>query len=331
MRTAEHLLRTALVGCTVLGLIGCGAEGSASGSPGVSPASLAASATPTPLATATPSPTAPDEAKSPSPSAPTPAPDAQRTPWLPYGRWATVTADGLRVRNFLPDSIDDLDSVGATVDAGEPLFIVGPGAVAAHGYEWYEVAYDAAVGADGYVHARGTGVIAGTTSQGDQSFVAWSESGCPVGQVDLVTLAGLTGWALAHCDIGQLVDLEGMLNQPIEGPLTPFDYEPDWLWFARWYLTEPDEAGYAFTWFTWSIGLHFPPEVDPSALRRGDLVRIDGHIDDAAASECRVTGSGGASGPRPSEHLQQRFRLGCSVAFVVDAIEVTGHIDLSEL
>lgn len=332
MRTAEHVLRTALVGCLVLGLLGCGADGSASGSPRRSVASPAASATQTPRATATPSATAHDEA-SPSPSVPaqTPAPDAQRTPWLPYGRWATVTADGLRVRNFLPDRIDDLDSVGATVDAGEPLFVVGPGPVAAHGYQWYEVAYGAAVGADGYVHATGTGVIAATSSQGDQSFVAWSEAGCPAGPLDAVTLAGLTGWALAHCEIGQLVDLQGMLNQPIEGPLTPFDYEPDWLRFARWYLTEPDEAGSSFTWSSWSIALHFAPELDTSALQRGDLVRIDGHIDDPAASGCRVIESAGEGGPRPSEHLQQGFRLGCSIAFVVDSIELTGHIDLAEL
>jgi hypothetical protein len=248
---------------------------------------------------------------------------------LPYGHWATVTADDLRVRNFLPDTLD-LDSVVATLNAGETLFVLGPGAVGAHGFDWYEVAYGAGVGADGYVHAVGTGVIAAATSQGNEQYIAWTDESCPVAPVDVVTLAGLTGWTLAHCDIGPLVGFEGMLNQPIHGPLTPFTYEPGWLWFSKWFLTEPDGAGYAFTWSGWSIGLYFPPGLDDSALRPGDLVRIDGHLHDPAASECRITASGEEGGPEPSEDQQQAFRLACSVAFVVDAIEVTGHIDLAE-
>lgn len=216
------------------------------------------------------------------------------------------------------------------MDAGETLLVLGPGVVGAHGYDWYEVAYGAGIGADGYVHAIGTGLIAGATSQGNEQFISWSDERCPMAPVDVVTLGGLTGWTLAHCDIGPLVGLEGMLNQPIHGPLTPFAYEPGWLWFPGWFLTEPDEAGSAFMWSGWSIGLHFPPGVDSSALRRGDLVRIDGHINDPAASECRIFGSGEQGGPEPSEDQQQAFGLGCSVAFVVDAIELTGHIDLAE-
>ena len=270
---------------------------------------------------------------SPSPTAtqePTPAPEAQPTAWLPYGRWGTVTADALRVRYIVPDSLDDPDSVLTTVDAGASLFVIGPGVVNAHGYDWYEVAYGAAVGADGYVHAIGTGLVAAATSHGDAEFLAWRDTGCPAGPVDAATLGALTGWTLAHCDVGPLVGLEGMLNQPIHGPITPFTYEPDWLWFPSWFLIEPDAAGHSFTWTGWSIGLHFPPTVDRTALRRGDLVRIDGHIDDPAAAECRVIGRGEEGYPEPTEDQQQEFRLGCSVSFVVDAIEVTGHIDLGE-
>lgn len=154
--------------------------------------------------------------------------------------------------------------------------------------------------------------------------------GCPVAPVDTATLGSLTSWTLAHCDTGPLVGLEGMLNQPVHGPITPFSYEPDWLWFPSWFLTEPDEAGYAFTWSGWSIGMYFPPTVDRTALRRGDLVRIDGHLNDPAASECRVIGRSEEGAPEPTENQQQAFRLGCSVSFVVDAIEVIGHLDLAE-
>jgi hypothetical protein len=332
MTSRDRILRTFLVSCATIALIGCRAQSTSSLSREASALPATASATAAPATSAT---EAPDgSASAPSSSAtdqawPTPAPGAQRTQWLPYGRWATVTADDLRVRYFLPETLDR-DSVVATVNAGEALFVIGPGVVGAHGFDWYEVAYGAGVGADGYVHAIGTGLIAGATSQADEQFIALGEESCPIVHVDVVTLAGLTGWTLAHCEIGPLADLEGMLNQPIEGPLTPFAYEPSWLWFSRWFLTEPDEAGTAFGWSGWSIGLHFPPGLDSSALRRGDLVRIDGHINDPAASECRMSGSGEEGDPEPSEDQQQAFRLACSVAFVVDAIEVSGHIDLAE-
>lgn len=188
---------------------------------------MAGSSTPAPTATPTEAPAATVEPASPSPTAatsPTLAPDAQRTPWLPYGRWATVTADNLRVR-YVPSVDDAIDSVVATVNAGATVLVIGPGAISAGGFEWYEVAYGAAVGPDGYVHAMGIGFMAGATSQGEQ-FIALSGEDCPIAPVDVVTLAGLTGWTLAHCDLGPLVGLEGMLNQPIHGPLSPFVYEP---------------------------------------------------------------------------------------------------------
>ena len=216
------------------------------------------------------------------------------------------------------------------MNAGEPLFIIGAGVVSEDGYDWHWVAYGAGVAGDGYVHAAGLGYVAGATSDGGERYVALAELSCPTVTVDTATLGSLTGWTLAHCEFGPLIGFEGMLNQPIHGPLTPFRYEPTWLWFPMWFLTEPDEAGRAFTWSGWSIGLHFPPGMDASALRRGDLVRIDGHLDDPAASECRIIGNGAEGGPVPSEGAQQAFRQACSVAFVVDTIQVTGHIELAE-
>lgn len=332
MPRPTRVMRSLLAGSAVLGLIGCAQQPGGSITPSASIPQAVASGTAAPTASVTDAPPSTDAPVAPSPTA-APDPgltsDMQRMPWLPLGQWATVTADNLRVR-YVPSLDTNLDSVVATVDAGTNLLVVGAGAISAEGFEWYEVAYDAAVGEDGYVHGIGIGFVAGATSTGDEQFIALGDESCPEAPVDVVTLAGLTDWALAHCETGSLVGLEGMLNQPIHGPITPFSYEPEWLWFGPWYLTDPDGVRAAFTMTSWSIGLRFPPGLDPSALRRGDLVRVDGHVRDPAASGCRMIGRGEEGAPEPSEAQQQQLRLECSAAFVVDAIEVTGHVELEE-
>jgi len=246
--------------------------------------------------------------------------------YLPYGQWATVTADGLRLR-YSPGLDEQFDR---TLDAGTSIFVLGSGAVNVDGFSWYYVAHDAGLGSDGMVAAEGVGWIAGASSEGTPRVenLAWTDASCPPLPIDAETFAGLSGWALEACDTGTLTGLVGMLDQPIEGPITPFRYEPEWLWFSPWFLTDPDEANDVFLSKGWNFAIHHPPSIPTDALRRGDLVRISGHLNDPAASDCDVMPSGDAV--QPTEGVKQAFQLECNVAFVVDTLEVIGHTDLPE-
>jgi hypothetical protein len=239
-----------------------------------------------------------------------------------------VSADDLNVRS----SAGVGQPSNSTVSAGDAVFVLGPGSVDTNGFQWMEVGYGAVVGEDGYVQVDGTGWLAAASSDGTsvRHIELWPAH-CPEGPIDAATLAGLTGRAITVCDLGRLTGLEGMLNQPIHGPLSPFTYEPAWLWASAWYLADPEEQHHAFVISGWAVALHFPPGFDTSALRRGDIVRASGHVGDDAADTCRILGSPEPGGPQPTEGMHQSFRLLCSTKFVVDALEVLDHRELPEL
>ena len=77
-----------------------------------------------------------------------------------------------------------------------------------------------------------------------------------------------------------------------------------------------------------AVSIHFPPDIDTSGLRRGDLITVSGHINDTAAEDCRVSQQ--ENGPEVTDGMQQAFQNECRVKFVVDEFEVTGHVELPE-
>jgi hypothetical protein len=251
-------------------------------------------------------------------------PPAGEASVLPYGQWATVTGDRLRVR-YGPGMTDA--EARTTISAGTSLFLDGAGAVNADGYQWYWIQHGAVVGDDGYVHADGRGWIAGGTADGAETYIEFTSSSCPASPIDAETFAGLSDWAKESCGVGSLTRLSGMLDQPIEGPVTPFAYEPAWLWFSAWYLTDPTEADDVFLGAGWAFSVHFPPGFEIDGLQRGDLLTVSGHINDPAADACRVVAQA-PEGPEPTDGMQQAFANTCRVAFVVDELEVTGHVEL---
>ena len=131
---------------------------------------------------------------------PTPSPSLVATGFLPYGDWATVTAENLRVRTG-PSLAADIRTV---LQPGDRLFLVGGGAEndEDNQYIWYFVAYRAAVDKDDQVVAEGQGWLAGATfSPGgvdSEWFMEWDEHRCPP-TVDQATLERLTDWAKAAC------------------------------------------------------------------------------------------------------------------------------------
>lgn len=215
-----------------------------------------------------------------------------------------------------------------TIPAGTSLFMSGSGAVNVDGFQWYFVYHDAVVGGDGKVRADGIGWIAGSKTDGTEQYIAWTSASCPDLPINAETLAGLSGWALESCETGTLSGLTGMLDQPIEGPVTPFTYDPGWLWFSPWYLTDPEEAEDVFLAAGWAVPIHFPPSIDTSGLRRGDLITVSGHINDPAAEDCSVSQTG--NGPPVTDGAQQAFELDCRVKFVVDDFDITSHVELPE-
>lgn len=274
-----------------------------------------------PVATPTPEPSLSEDKRPPPGHAEMP------TGLLPFGQWARVTGDGLRVR-YVPGSVDE--AFQETIPAGTSLFVDGADAVEADGFQWFAIYHGAVVGDDGLVQADGGGWVAGGTADGSETYIELTTSSCPQLPIDPDTFAHLSGWAKEHCDLGSLTGMAGMLNRPIEGPVTPFGYEPGWLWFSGWYLTDPEDAGSAFvgSGSGWAFPIHFRPGSPTSGLRPGDLVTVSGHLDDAAVGECRIVGQDG--GPEPTSGMQQAFQDACRVTFVVDDLEVTGHVELPE-
>jgi hypothetical protein len=314
--------RTRVIVVILLAVLVAGCGQATSGTPGASSPAIpdpTPSADPStePATTPTPQPTLSEEKRPPRGQAEIP------TLLLPFGQWARTTADDLRVR-YAPGTADE--PFEATISAGTSLFVDGSSAVDADGFQWFAIFHGAVVGDDGLVQADGGGWVAGGTADGSETYIEFTAGSCPQPPIDPEMFSRLSGWAKQHCDLGSLSGLSGMLVRPMHGPVTPFGYEPVWLRFSGWYLTDPEAAGDPFTGSGWSFQIHFRPGSPTSGLRPGDLVTVSGHLDDPAAGECRVLGQDG--GPEPTAGLQQAFQHACRVTFVVDDLEVTGHVDL---
>jgi len=233
-----------------------------------------------------------------------------------FGSTATVTVDALRVRGHA-----GLDAaIGPVLHRGDEVFVVA-GAVNIDGYYWYEVTFAPLPGEP----VGGHGWLAGATADGlaPSWHIEIHAPDCP-DVVDAAVLAGLVSWAIDSCGV-QVGELTGIVDFCQDGPVTPYVYEPGWLWFSCTSLRSDPALGTGDGWWWYSI--YTPPGVVLPVFERGDIVRLTGQIGfDLSLYTCDVA----ATEPGlPVEFERQWWsQLECPNRFIVSSATIEGHVDL---
>jgi hypothetical protein len=248
-------------------------------------------------------------------ASPTSTPLLQRPP-LSYppltdaGSRATVIVDRLRVHDLA--SCTDFEVVAELGEGTEVLLADGP--LANEGLDWYWV-YFSWLPADPPYFADITfgWVAAGPTGQRPTS-ISIEPPRCP----DTVTanvVGAMSSLARLQCLGTGPHEVTGVIQGCTDYFVTG---EPEWLFTECLNLFNPDGTPS-------NLFIFFPPDLDTAGLDQGDVVRVVGHVDDLAASECRVAADVPTTEPAWRE---RELVLRCRSAFVVSEIEVTGYQEL---
>jgi len=287
-------------------------------------AQVTPSETPSPVVTPTASPS-PDRTPF-LPPIPEPTPEPTPLPSRPplilttgfadLGSHGEVAAATLRVRNW-----PGLDSTILTeLEAGTEM-LIRDGPVAADGFDWYSVVFPALPYTDYGELAQGW-VAVGPTG-GKPSLVHIDSLRCPTVTISATLLGATGGMARRMCLPGSH-EFTAVVETCYEGPITPYDYEPQWLWFSCLSLFDLGSNV--------QLDIRLPPSVaPPDGLARGSVVHVVGHFDDPAAQSCTVVTEPDTGAPAPSEVDQAVFRLECASHFVLEQIEIVDQIDLPPL
>lgn len=166
------------------------------------------------------------------------------------------------------------------------------------------------------------GWVASGPLDSDDTFLRSESLKCPT-SLDLATLMRLTPLAVTACRI-EVTTVAGVVNSCYEGPVTPFAYEPDWIWFSCLFIHDQgEEQG---RWYPISL----PPDYAGPELERGDVVVLHGQLgfDTDRYGDCMVTGEEAAEALEAERLI---WAIECQHRFVVSGAEITGHIDLPPL
>jgi hypothetical protein len=271
--------------------------------------------------TASPSPSAPagsEAAGSSSPSEP-PATSSPSTPVagiLPNRAIAEVVTDGLNLRSAGNESA----SLLATLERGRRLFIIGDPSTSA-GLRWYRVGTVDEPG----VCEEGCGLIGfvATPIAVADTWIEEVELSCPSSPLTAEAMFALQPLEALHCYGRSEIVITGTMDHPIEGPITPYVYTPDWL-------TNQVTTFVRGAWWIW-----FRPHPDAALNppQRGDVVRVTGHFEDPAATSCRGTVDPDFFGGEIPDDFEStldpaRLILDCRATFVWTGYEVIGFEDL---
>jgi hypothetical protein len=268
-----------------MGLVACGTQTEAPSSVGESPGSMS---TPSSVSSASAS-----SAESPTKAAsPSPSPSEAAEPRLAV---FSSTVNGLRLRAGPNVTAHALEyrctghvvevpadcSEAITIDAGRTMVVLD-GPVAADGFDWYLVVL---TGSEPGSDQLGW---AATPLEGDAWLVS-SELECPASAPDVDAITAMDRATPVYCYQGRELTLEGWVVTGF-GCNVMGTFEPTWLAhpcanmsFIR--STPPGPS------VDPPLLLHYPaPGVTNPTLTYddGQLVRIVGHYDDPAASECVI-------------------------------------------
>jgi hypothetical protein len=287
-------------------------------------ATVTPSASPTPRPTPSPRPTGTPAASSSAAPTSTPLPPSvARAPLrLPasivdLGRRATVQVENLRVRIYVGLDADIIVQLGP---GSELLLRMGP--ISVDGFDWYSVNYQPLYDEPQLDQGGGYGWVAAGPAGEPPTFIAIGPARCQQVPVTTALIASMTELAASECLGDVSYELHAVVQTCYEGPYGPYTYEPAYFGFSCYYIFELGTTAW--------LPIHFPPTVvPPDTLARGDVVRVVGHVNDAAAADCQVSTSE-AIEPASIAIEQQVFSLMCRSAFVLSELEVTGHVDIPD-
>lgn len=274
---------------------------------------------PSPSADATPSASsaAPSEPPEPSPSPSASEPSTAAI--IPNRAIAEVATDGLNLRAAAGEGAESL----VTLELGRRLFVIGEPSEAAD-LRWYRVApFD---DVDGCEDGCGLiGFVATPLSDDEEAWIAPVEVTCPPSPLTAAEISVLDPLEALHCYGRNEIEITGTLDLPIHGPINPYRYSPAWL----------TQGSLLFMRDAWWITYRPHPDADLEQPERGDVVRVTGHFEDPAATDCRVTVDPDFFGGEipddfESTVLPARVVLDCRTAFAWTDYEVVGFEDLGE-
>ena len=299
----------ALLGGALIGIALMGSPDGTAGDPSPSAAAIASADAPTP---------APSESQAPSPS-PSPS-EAAAAAVIPNRAIAEVTStNSLNLRAAASEGSE----LVVTLRPGRRLFIIGEPSEASD-LRWYRVApFDDAEGCD-----DGCGLIGFVSTPISGEEEAWIEPvevTCPSSPMTAQQIGVLNLLEALHCYGRNEIEITGTLDLPLHGPIGPYRYSPAWL--TQGSLLMMRDA--------WGITYRPHPDAGLEEPERGDVVRVTGHFEDPAATDCRVTVDpeffgGEIPDDFESTVIPARVVLDCRAAFAWTDYEVIGFEDLGE-
>lgn len=297
----------AIPAASILLLAACTATTSPSASPSEPPASASAP----PSVSSEPS----VEASAPGSA----APSVPETNIDAYGWVGVVTGDNLRVRTWPGTSVPD--SLLTTLSAGDQV-VLANGPIDVDGFRWYVAWFEPHPFTNGGGMLEGGWVSTGPIDD-EERFVDVLGPQCP-GEMSVHALGRFQSAAYDACDV-TLDTVSGIVETCYEGPISPFTYEPTWAHFSCLSLRTEEQA-------IWSYPFYLPPDYEGPELERGDVVTLTGDlgVDEARYGACRVTSSEVESEETVAS-VQAVWTHDCQYRFVVESVEVTGHVDLPPL
>jgi len=212
--------------------------------------------------------------------------------------------DNLRIRDAPSLSgkiLIGLDKWSRVEVSGNPTSL---GPVAADGYDWYTVLYQAS-----------TGETFGWAAAGDPAtpFLATLKPRCDRGP-DVI----LTAYEQLACFGSGAVTLEGTYGCGECGGFAAGTFEPGWL-------ANPIDGSYILRakpgQGIGQIDMHKPPDAGIELPVEGAILRVIGHFDDDAASTCFIAP---LMGDVPTPADERATLLYCRERFVIDSFEQIG-------
>ena len=298
----------ALAGGALIGVALMGSPDGTAGDP--SPSAVATAPADTPTA-------APSESQAPSPSPS--ASEPETAPIIPNRAIAEVTSDGLNLRAAAGDGADSI----VMLERGRRLFIIGEPSEAAD-LRWYRVApFDDVEGCEGGCGL--IGFVATPVVEDEDAWIQPVEVTCPSSPMTAAEIGVLDPLEALHCYGRNEIEITGTLDLPIHGPIDPYRYSPGWL----------TRDSLLFMRDAWWITYRPHPDADLDEPERGDVVRVTGHFEDPAATDCRATVDADFFGGEIPDDFEStvspaRVVLDCRTAFAWTNYEVIGFEDLGE-
>jgi hypothetical protein len=281
----------------------------------------AASATPTPSASASTDPSSSPDSASPEAASQQPTAAATATPApaaaiIPNRAIAEVVTDDLNLRAASNQSAE----VITILKRGQRVFIIGEPAENG-GLRWYRVAtVDDPAQCDHGCNFIG---FVATPLPEEDRWVAPAETSCPTSPMTAEAIGRLQPLEALSCYGRTEIVVTGTMDHPFHGPMTPYRFSPGWL--TDDYRRFMREAGWIWFRAHPDSGLNAP---DP-----GQIVRVTGHLEHPAATDCRARVDPeffGGQVPADFEPLSgARVILDCRATFVWTAYSVLGFESLA--